>query len=166
MTSYIPYMQLTSSLASRPADIAFHPAFWEGAMHRLARTIHADFRDIPAGKQLFLIRLVRGLANHKRAFRAYSILVESFGQPLYHIRNLAKTQQNPDERMVYVMHLDDLYEQWRKREESCWSAADCLCLTTLVGALLGIVLAAFTQHTTQVGIRPHPFLNMYEPPHM
>ncbi len=134
--SYIPYSSLSSP--SSP-DAAFHPALWRAAFQRIRPILFRRFGAVSLKRLHFLQRLLEGVLSHPKSRTAYQVVLDAFDTPLFCLQNLAHTLEDPQERMVYVIHLEDALHVWltQKEEAWCWES---LVIVGIAG-LLGIGLA-------------------------
>lgn len=153
--SYIPYTSLAPCYA-KDAHAAFHPMMAAAAYRRIRRTLYATFEGQPADKLHFLQCILHGVLTHRRARHAYYIVLESFGKPLFVVRNLAQTLEEVENRHVYMVHLEDALCVWRKREQGWW---EWVALAGLVG-VLGYVAMRYPVPT----LRPHALMGFFSPP--
>jgi hypothetical protein len=126
----IPY----TSYPSSETNAVFHPALWQAACHRIRPQLFKVF-GTSAENHKFLHLLLTGVLKHPRTHESYEIVLESFGVPLFRIRNLAHTLQDPVDRMVYVIHLEESLHAWRiiRDDSVCWEAWVAMGVACLVG---------------------------------
>jgi hypothetical protein len=102
------------------------------------------FHGATIQKIKFLHMLLEGVLKHPNTHSAYEVILESFGVPLFRIRNLNHTLQDPVDRMVYVIHLEDTLHTWRvhKEESVCWEAWIAIGIAGIVGITLAFLVNA------------------------
>jgi hypothetical protein len=160
--SYIPYTfmnEMENNYLIKEPVACFHPLFAKAAYNRICRELSREFHDITNEKLYFLQRMMDGILRNKHGQQAYLIVLESFGKPLFAIRNLAHTLQDPVERGVYVIHLEDALHVWRqKREEggTCWEALVFVGIVGLIGFTLNSISGPWISN-----IRPHALMNFF-----
>jgi hypothetical protein len=162
--SYIPNSTLSYSCV---ADAAFHPATWQAAFHRIKPALFKTFGNVTLKKLHFLHRLIEGVMRHRNSHAAYQVVFEAFGAPLFCLRNLAHTLQDPADRMVYVIHLEDALHGWwvKKGESLCWESTVLLGIAGLLGLGLAYLFIHMVPSCNWCGYtRPPALLNMFYPP--
>lgn len=152
--SYIPYIaskSLPPSLLNKEPAAAFHTTMTVAAIRRIsATTLLQTFQGLPVEKLHFLQRLLAGVLTNRNGQSAYLIVLESFGKPHLILRNLSHTLQDPKDRHVYIIHLEDALHQWRSRQESgiCW---EFMIMLGCIG-LVSLGLTSLLQKHIPVGI--------------
>ncbi len=155
--SFIPYTSLPSKyFAVAKATVAFHPATVKAASRRIRRHLFHEF-SVSDDKMYFLQRIVDGLITNGYGRRAHTIVLEAFGKPLFAIRNLAHTLQDPEDRKVYIVHLEEAFHVWRERDTDSWW--EYVALLGLAG-ILGVV-GFGCLHVAWPSVRPHALMGFY-----
>jgi hypothetical protein len=158
--SYIPY---TFAYAKEPSA-CFHPLFADAAYKRICHTLAAEFPDISDEKLYFLQRMMDGILKNKHGQQAHMIVLESFGKPLFILRNLAHTLQDPADRTVYVIHLEDALHIWRIAQKERTTNWEAVAFVGIVG-LVGVALSWFNGTLCTPNIRPHALMSFYSAAH-
>jgi hypothetical protein len=163
--SYIPY----TSYASKPARIlgypivGYHPAMAAAACRRIRRVLTGEFQASD-DKMFFLKRIAEGTLTNGYGKRAYMIVLEAFGKPLFVMRNLANTLQDPEDRGVYIVHLEEALHVWRERthaDETWW---DTVCMLGIVG-IAGVLTYSFVSSVEMKWpvVKPHALMAFFSP---
>jgi hypothetical protein len=137
--SYIPYI----SYPKTDADAAFHPAMQQAAFRRLQSAVFRNFLGVSMERHKFLQRLLDGVLRHEKTATAYEVVLESFGIPLFRLRNLAHTLQDPLDRMVYIIHLEDSLHAWLQFKQDtsmCWEFGAAAGLVIVLGICMTMFL--------------------------
>ncbi len=104
----------------------------------------------------FLQRITDGVLKNGYGKRAYMIVLEAFGKPLFIMRNLAHTLQDPEDRKVYIVHLEEALHVWRERDTATWVEY------VAVLGLLGIMgAAAYASCVSWPALKPHALMGFY-----
>jgi hypothetical protein len=161
--SYIPNTDLPYSC---DANAAFHPATWHAAFHRIKPALFKTFDNVTVKKLHFLHRLVEGVMKHRNSHTAYQVVFEAFGAPLFCLRNLAHTLQDPADRMVYVIHLEDALHGWlMRKEEWCWESVALVGIAGLLGiGFAYLFINAVPSCNWCSYTRPPASLHLFNPP--
>ncbi len=159
--SYIPYTSLPPKYEAKEPQAAFHSAFAGAAYKRIRQTLIQEFHGQCSEKLRFLTNMVEGVLRNKNGKRAYLIVLEAFGKPLFVVRNLAHTLQDPVDRGVYMVHLEDALQIWQERQEGfCWEA---LLLVGIAG-IVGYGFSSLFQSSwlpVHPNIRPHALIHFF-----
>lgn len=121
-----------------PVDTVFHTATRRVSRQRLVHRLAIRFADIEKSKIAAIQTSVASALTHRWGFRAWAIHLQAFGETLFVIRNTACTLQDPKDRRVCVLHLEDiLVHRYRlDAEEVGWVHGVVLGVTFLLGAFL------------------------------
>jgi hypothetical protein len=104
--------------------------------------------------------MMDGILKNKYGQQAYMIVLESFGKPLFVVRNLGCTLQDPADRGVYVIHLEDALYVWRIAHKERTTHWEAIAFVGIVG-LVGVALSWFNGTLCAPNIRPHALLSFY-----
>ena len=164
--SYIPYTSLPPKYEAKEPQAAFHSAFAGAAYTRIRQVLLQEFQGQCAEKLRFLANMLNGVLRNTNGRRAYLIVLEAFGKPLFVVRNLAHTLQDPVDRGVYMVHLEDALQIWQERQAGfCWEA---LLLVGIAGLVGWGVSAALQQNSNwssysawTSNIRPHALIHFF-----
>ncbi len=169
--SYIPYTSIDAKYLAKEPVTSFHPLFVKAAHTRISRMLFKEFKDIGGTKLHFLQRMMNGILSNKYGQQAYLIVLESFGKPLFVVRNVAHTLQDPWARGVYVIRLEDALHIWRRtREEEggviCWEALVLVGIAGLIGFSLSSLIRGTVPPNTSwmANIRPHALMSFFSAP--
>lgn len=157
--SYIPYTSLNPKYHA--PSVGYHPAMAAAACRRIRRVLMGEFQ-ISDDKMFFLKRIAAGTMTNAHGKKAYMIVLEAFGKPLFIMRNLANTLQDPEDRGVYIVHLEEALHVWRKREHETWW--DTVCMLGVVG-LAGVLTYSFVSSVEMKWseIKPHALMAFFSP---
>jgi hypothetical protein len=155
--SYIPYKSLDPHYHI-DAPVAFHPAMAASASQRIRRHLFAAFH-VSEDKMYFLQRITHGVLTNGFGQSAYLIVLEAFGKPMYAMRNLAHTLQDPEDRKVYIVHLEEALHVWKERDKTTWW--ECVAALGFLG-LVGAVGFGYI-NVAQPCVKPHALLGFLNP---
>lgn len=160
--SYVPYTSLGDKYIAKEAITSYHPLLSHSAVGRIRRILSLEFQDIPLMKMYFLHRMMDGVLRNKHGKKAYLIVLESFGKPLFVVRNLAHTLQDPADRGVYIIHLEDALHIWHNSKESKHSWWETVLLVGMLGILGYHLTSSLNQETSWVSnIKPHALMGFF-----
>ncbi len=163
MHSIISYKSLPSLLLSADPDAVFHPFARRAALMRLRSIITVTFGHIGLEYRVAILSALLNSMRSSKCANYYEIILESFGVPVFKIRNLAHSLQPVEDRAVYVIHLNELVKQLssERREEACWECGVVIGFCVLIGACFAIWLFGCLGHTQQSPVPLSPLLSFY-----
>jgi len=158
--SYIPY---TSYVPKSAPAVGYHPAMAAAACRRIRRVLTGEFH-VSDDKMFFLQRIAAGTMTNAHGTKAYMIVLEAFGKPLFVMRNLANTLQDPEDRGVYIVHLEEALHVWREREQTHETWWDTVLMLGIVG-LAGAMTYSFVSSVEMKwpAIKPHALMGFFCP---
>lgn len=132
----------------------FHRCMLEAGVRRVERLVAQKF---PRHRKFLQLICRSAMINHGR--EAHTILLESFGHPVFALQNLSYTFQPLEERKVYIVYIEQAFADWnlRKSEDSFWP-------TLIVGGVCSVALGLMFAHMSfpVPPIQPHAFMGFYQ----
>lgn len=121
-----------------PVDTVFHIGTRRASRLRIARRLAVRFADIEKAKLAVIQAATTSALTHRWGLRAWSIHLQAFGETLFVIRNTAYTCQDPQDRRICVLHLENalLHRHHLETQELGWVEGVVLGVTFLLGAFL------------------------------
>ncbi len=124
---FIPYSKVEDVYGEIQHLTGFHGSMVEAGIRRVESLIAKKF-----SRHTRFLQLICRSAMNKYGKRAHTILLESFGRPLIAIQNLSYTLQSYQDRMVYIVHVEKAYAQWKLNANDCsWTVwimgGLCIC---------------------------------------
>lgn len=170
--SYISYTSLNPSYAVKEPVAGFHPMFNIAAHKRIRQLLFKEFHGLKPECLHFLTHMVGGVLRNTNGKRAYLIVLESFGKPLFVIRNIAHTLQDPVDRGVYIVHLEEALHMWHEKdrqEDTCWESFVLVGIACIVAyglrrlflSHLSLMHQDSSWHAWTSYIRPHALMNYF-----
>ncbi len=162
MHSIISYKSLPSLLLSSEPNSAFHPFARRAALVRLRFLVTDIFGHIGLEYRLAILSALLQVMKTPKCAQYYEIILESFGVPVFKLRNLAQSLQPPEERTFCVIHLNELVKKLtaENKEEACWECGIVIGFTVLLGAIAAIWVFGCLG-VAQQPTAPSPFLSLY-----
>lgn len=158
-SSFIPY----TTYSIPEALGAYHSAMCPAAYKRLRSVIVERFYRTQKDNLHFLLCMMHGVLHNKHAAKAYAIVFESFGVPLFVLRNLSHTLQDLEDRMVYVIHLEDALTVWNTRhaEETMWETIALVSAIGIIAAGIAWGIVNMIPSSPVANIRPHSLFHFF-----
>lgn len=160
--SYISYTSLPPKYDA--PGVGYHPAMAAAACRRIRRVLMGEFQ-VCDDKMFFLQGIATGTMTNARGTKAYMIVLEAFGKPLFVMRNLVNTLQDPEDRGVYIVHLEEALHVWREREHSRETWWDTALMLGIIG-LAGVLTYSFVSslEVKWPALQPHALIGFFNPP--
>lgn len=133
-----------------PVDAVFHTGTRRASRQRLARRLAVRFAGVEKTKLAAIQAVTTSALIHRWGLRAWSIHIQAFGETLFVIRNTAYTLQDPKDRRVCVLHLENalLHRRRLEAQELGWVEGVVLGVTFLLGAFLAWQIHPFIRPPT------------------
>jgi hypothetical protein len=122
-----------------PVDTVVHTSTRRASRRRILTRLATRFADLPSHKIAAVQASVSSALAHRWGYRAWAIHLQAFGETLFVIRNTAYTLQDPKDRRVCVLHLEDvlLRRHTLEVQELTWTEEIMLLgFTFVLGALV------------------------------
>ena len=169
-SSFLSYIcPSVSDYDTLTVDAVFHPATLSSSRRRILGRMDVRFAHIPLHRQQQLKRIVAHAMTHSRGRKAWAILLEVCGDPLFLLRNTACTRQPPHNRSVYRISVDQYIEEAADGTASLLDSPSMMWeVATLTGVaiLLGSVAAFFLYTSLTRQAPPTPSLPLFHMPPM
>jgi hypothetical protein len=117
----------------------FHPAMAAAAYRRLSPLLRELFGSLPAEKQQFLYKLIRGAMHNTKAAQCSTIVFESFKAPLLILQN-TRSIVPFEERTLYIIRLEDGWHEWRSLQTTNTGCAEFVILGLVFAIGFGLAM--------------------------
>lgn len=131
-----------------PTDAVFHPATRRASRRRIVDRLAIRFAHLSAHKRKAIQTSVCSALAHSWGNKAWAIHLQAFGETLFVLRNSAYTLQDPRDRRVCIVHVDDV---WFRREFPTgfgWVEGLMLGAMFVIGACVAATLYPLIQPPT------------------
>jgi hypothetical protein len=134
VSSFLSYSKVEDVYGEIEPLTGFHRSMLEAGIRRVESLIAKKF-----SRHIRFLQLICRSAMNNHGKTAHTILLESFGQPLFAIQNMSYTLQSYQDRTVYVVRLEEAFAQWKlKSNDRSWTAwvvgGLCICGIGLLAA--------------------------------
>lgn len=122
-----------------PVDTVFHTGMRRVSLRRILHRLSIRFAGLEKTKTATIRTAVASALSHRWGYNAWAIHLCAFNETLFVIRNTACTFQNPQERHVCVLHLEDALVHRGQLDATDLGGIGCLTLCAVF--LLGLLMA-------------------------
>jgi hypothetical protein len=130
-------------------DAVWHPALYRVARRRLAHRLRTRFFHLAATKRHTLIVQTLAALGHRDVRGAWAVVIEASGEVLWVLRNTARSLQDPKDRTICRICLEDIFAVDAKTNVSV-GVTECLILGAvfMLGALTAFAICPFLGRPT------------------